>query len=299
MSPVPTTALKPAISAADRLGLTLFFAGAFHALVILGISFDMDKLLPRDIPLSMEITLVHSTSEEAPDQADYLAQANQKGGGNVTEKIRPSSPVSNPRPTEEQGDAEQSLPMMSPPPQSTKEPVKLMTANVQSQQRVDDSEQSPQPPLPETPTAAELMMRSREIARLSAEIRQKQQTYAQMPREKYISANTRESLYAAYQDAWRQKVERIGNLNYPDQAKRQRLSGNLLLDVAINPDGSIKSITVERSSGHKVLDDGAIRIVRMAAPFAPLPGAILKEVDILHITRVWQFHDDNSLQTGN
>lgn len=292
-------ALKPAISPADRLGLTLFFAGALHALIILGISFDMDKLLPRDLPLTMEITLVHSKSDEAPKQADYLAQANQKGGGNVAEKMRPSSPVANPRPTDEQGDAEQSLPMMAPPPQPVSEQIQLMTTDSKSRSKVNDPDQSPQPPLPDAPSAAELMSRSREIARLSAEIRQKQQTYAQMPREKYISANTRESRYAAYQDAWRQKVERIGNLNYPDQAKRQKLNGSLLLDVAINADGSVKSITVERSSGHKVLDDGAVRIVKMAAPFAPLPAEIRKEVDVLHITRVWQFHDDNSLHTGN
>ncbi len=292
-------ALKPAISPADRLGLTLFFAGALHALIILGISFDMDKLLPRDLPLTMEITLVHSSSDEAPKQADYLAQANQKGGGNVAEKMRPSSPVANPRPTEEQGDAEQSLPVMAPPPQPVSEQIQLMTTDSKSHSKVNDPDQSPQPPLPDAPSAAELMSRSREIARLSAEIRQKQQTYAQMPREKYISANTRESRYAAYQDAWRQKVERIGNLNYPDQAKRQKLNGSLLLDVAINADGSVKNITVVRSSGHKVLDDGAVRIVKMAAPFAPLPAEIRKEVDVLHITRVWQFHDDNSLHTGN
>lgn len=294
-----TPALKPAVTPADRLGLTLFFAGALHALIILGVSFEMDKLLPRDLPLTMEITLVHSKSDEAPEQADYLAQANQKGGGNVAEKMRPSSPVSNPRPTEEHGDAEQSLPMMAPPPQPVSEQIQLMTTDSKSHSKVKDPDQSPQPPLPDAPSAAELMSRSREIARLSAEIRQKQQTYAQMPREKYISANTRESQYAAYQDAWRQKVERIGNLNYPDQAKRQKLNGTLLLDVAINSDGSVKSITVERSSGHKVLDDGAVRIVKMAAPFSPLPAEIRKEVDVLHITRVWQFHDDNSLHTGN
>lgn len=293
-----TSPITPNISPADRLGLTLFFAVAFHALVILGISFDMGKLLPRDIPLSMEITLVHSTTEESPDKADYLAQANQRGGGNVKEQMRPSSPAVNPRPSEEKGDAEQSLPMMAPPPQPVSTQKNLMSATVDSKLKVEEPEQSPQPPVPDTPSAAELMARSREIARLSAEIRQKQQAYAKLPREKYITANTRESLYAAYQDAWRQKVERIGNLNYPDQAKRQNLSGSLLLDVAINPDGSLKDIRIERSSGHKALDDGAMRIVRMAAPFAPLPAEIRKEVDVLHITRIWQFHDDNSLETG-
>jgi protein TonB len=296
---VSTSPLTPRISPGDRLGLTLFLAAAFHALLILGVSFDMDKLLPRDMPLTMEITLVNSKTEEAPDKADYLAQANQKGGGNVKENLRPSSPASSPNMLDEQGDAEQSLPMTAPPPKPVSDEKQLMTATVESRHRVSEPEQSPQPPVPEAPSAYELMSRSREIARLSAEIRQKQQAYAQMPREKYITANTRESLYAAYQDAWRQKVERIGNLNYPDQAKLQRLSGSLLLDVAINPDGSLRDVRIERSSGHKVLDDGAVRIVRMAAPFAPLPPAILKDVDVLHITRIWRFHDDNSLQTGN
>jgi protein TonB len=295
---VSSTVLRPRISPADRLGLTLFFAAAVHALVILGISFDLDELLPQEIPLSMEITLVHSHSEEAPEQADYLAQANQKGGGTVKEKQRPSSPVANPRPTTEQGDAEQSLPLAGPPPQPVTEQRQVMTAEVSSDTAVVQPEEQNHPPLPEVPNAAELMLRSREIARLSAEIRQKQQAYAQMPREKYISANTRQSIYAAYQDGWRQKVERIGNLNYPDQAKQHNLSGSLLLDVAIKPDGSLASVKLLRSSGHKVLDDGAIRIVRMAAPFAPLPPKIRKEVDILHITRVWQFHHDNSLRTG-
>jgi protein TonB len=295
---VSSTALNTHISSADRLGLTLFFAVTIHALIILGISFDLDELLPQEIPLSMEITLVHSQSEEAPDKADYLAQADQKGGGSVKEKQRPSSPLANPRPSTEQGDAEQSLPLMAPPPQPVAEDKPVMTAEVVSPEQVEQPKETPQPPLPEAPSAAELMSRSREIARLSAEIRQKQQAYAKMPREKYISANTRQSIYAAYQDGWRQKVERIGNLNYPDQAKQHNLSGSLLLDVAIKADGSLASVKILRSSGHTVLDDGAIRIVRMAAPFAPLPPKIRKEVDILHITRVWQFHNDHSLQTG-
>jgi len=90
-------------------------------------------------------------------------------------------------------------------------------------------------------------------------------------------------------------VERIGNLNYPDEAKRKQLSGNLLLDVAINPDGTLNSVNVVRSSGHKVLDDGAIRIVKLAAPFAPFPDDIRRTTDILHIIRTWQFQSDNSL----
>lgn len=294
-----STTLSPRISPADRLGLTLFFAAAAHALVILGITFNIDDIMPEKMPLSMEITLVQSHTDQAPDKADYLAQANQKGGGNVKEKLRPSSPIANPRPTTEQGDAEQNLPLAAPKPKPAVEQTSVITTEATSDIKVAQPKETPRTQLPDTPTAAELMLRSREIARLSAEIRQKQQAYAQMPREKYISANTKESIYAAYQDGWRQKVERIGNLNYPDQAKQHNLSGSLLLDVAIKADGTLESVKLLRSSGQKVLDDGAIRIVRMAAPFAPLPANIRKEVDILHITRVWQFHNDNSLQTGN
>jgi protein TonB len=285
------------ISASDRLGLTLFFAVALHAIIILGIGFDAERLLPKERPLTLEVTLVHSESEQAPDKADYLAQANQLGGGTVKEKMRPSSPFPNPRPTlNQEGEAPQNQPMQLPTPQNQSEQQPVLLAQRDSSQQWQKQDKSPTPVLPDTANASELMLSARAIARLSAELRQKQQAYAQMPREKYISANTREYRYASYEDSWRQKVERIGNLNYPDEAKTNKLSGTLLLDVAINPDGSLKSVRIDRSSGHRALDNGAIRIVRMASPFAPLPPEIRKEVDVLHILRVWQFQDD-SLQT--
>jgi protein TonB len=286
------------ISASDRLGLTLFFAIALHAIIILGVGFDAERLLPRERPLTLEVTLVHSASEEAPEQADYLAQANQQGGGTVKEKVRPSSLFTNPHPIENQdGDAPQNLPMQLPPPDraSREQPVLLAQDESPQQWQQQDEETKPQPA--ETPSATELMLSARAIARISAELRQKQQTYAQLPREKYISANTREYRYASYEDSWRQKVERIGNLNYPDEARMQQLSGTLILDVAINADGTLRSVRIDRSSGHRALDNGAIRIVRMASPFAPLPPDIRKDVDVLHIIRSWQFQD-NSLQTS-
>ena len=150
------------------------------------------------------------------------------------------------------------------------------------------------PPKPEVrslplPTAAQLLTRSFALASLNAELQQRLDSRAKGPRRKYISANTREYRFAAYMEAWRAKVERVGNINYPDAARRRQLSGNLLLDVALNPDGSVLEITVRRSSGHKVLDDAAIRIVKLAAPFAQFPPDIRKEVDILHVTRTWKF----------
>ena len=136
---------------------------------------------------------------------------------------------------------------------------------------------------------ATLASRSLAIAALSAEIDRKLRAYAERPRRKWISARTREHRFAAYMDAWRRKVERIGNLNYPDEAARRGLSGNLLLDVALNPDGTVEEITLRRSSGERVLDDAAVRIVKLAAPFSKFSESIAEEVDILHIERTWVF----------
>lgn len=139
------------------------------------------------------------------------------------------------------------------------------------------------------PTAQQLITRSFAMASLQAELQQKLEMKAKRPRTKFVSATTQEYKYAAYMEAWRAKVERIGNLNYPDEARRKKLSGALLLDVSLKPDGSVLEIIVRRSSGHRVLDDAAVRIVELAGPFAPFPEEIRREVDILHVTRTWKF----------
>ena len=125
------------------------------------------------------------------------------------------------------------------------------------------------------------------MARLAEEVQRESQAYAKRPKKKFISANTKEYEYAAYMAAWVARVERIGNLNYPDEARRQQLHGQLVLTVALNRDGTVKSIDVIQSSGHKLLDDAAIRIVRLAAPFPPIPAD--EKVDELYVTRTWQF----------
>ncbi len=147
------------------------------------------------------------------------------------------------------------------------------------------------------PSAQELVAQTMRIASLSAENNNARAAYAQRPRQKFISATTHEHKYAAYMEAWRSKVERIGNLNYPEQAKRDNLSGSLVLDVALNADGSVNNVALLRSSGHKALDEAAIDIVELAAPYAPFPDNIRKDTDILHITRTWQFLLDNSMST--
>jgi len=161
----------------------------------------------------------------------------------------------------------------------------------------------PPEPLPEPPaepavpvTAAQILAsRSQEVAELTARIRQNAQAYANRLRRRSISASTREFKYASYLEAWRRKVERIGNLNYPEEAKRHRMYGNLILKVAVRADGSIEHVEVLRSSGFDLLDEAAIKIVELAAPFAPFPPDIRAEADVLDITRTWQFQRSNRL----
>ncbi len=286
------------VSASDRLGLTLFFAAALHALIILGVTFDLEKF-KADTPLSLEITLVHSSNKDKPDDAAYLAQANQVGGGNVEEKLLPSSPAFNPRPNNERGDAEQNIPLAAPDTQPELNDTTVITANVESRDKIPQPHDSPQQEVPDTPVSAEQLMHSRAISTLSFNIEQRKQNYAQRKRVKTLTASTREYRYAAYMDAWRQKVERIGNLNYPDEAKRRGLSGHLTLSVELKADGKVNKIEILESSGKRVLDDGAIRIVELAAPFSEFPPSIRKETDILRIVRIWQFQNDSFQQSRN
>lgn len=288
------------VSYSDRLGVMLFFAMALHAIVILGVSFSLEDLADPKQLHTMEVTLVHSQNDEAPEEADYLAQANQLGSGNTDEKVRASSPFSNPLPTPDKGMAPNTRQDVTPP-KAEKEIFQREAMTVtDSQRRVfSKAEKIPLPQEATEVTAAQLFERSSEIARLTAEINKLKKTFAREPHHTYLSgANAKKYQYASYLEAWRAKVEKVGNMNYPRRALQKRLTGRLLLDVAISPDGSLHSIRVLRSSGHPELDRAAKRIVRMSSPFAPLPKEIRKETDILHIPRVWQFKNEAGLFTS-
>ncbi len=287
------------VTQSDRMSLTIFFALAIHAILILGISFDlMDN--SSDVITTMEVTLVHQRSIEAPEEADYLAQANQLGGGTQQEKSRPSSPFSNPLPTLEEGYAPNSRRAMSPPPvKKAQKQTEIMSVE-QSTQRTNSQKLKEETSIDiKSLTAAQLFERSQQIAKLSAEINKLKTAYQQTPKHTWVhGANAKQYRFASYMDAWRTKVERIGNLNYPAVVTRKKLTGSLLLDVAINPDGSIHSTRITRSSGYPELDRAALRIVNMSAPFPPLTKDILKDTDILHIPRVWRFQQGSRLQTS-
>ena len=275
-------------SQGDRLGLALFAAVLAHMLVIFLVGFSVPK---GDEPMpNLEITLVQTRSDRAPQDAQFLAQANQNGGGDSDRRDVARSPL----PLQQLSpDNDLSATAHRPPPRpATSAQRPLLTAESQKHIAANTEpkpELQPQPPAPGLLDRAQL---EQERLRLTAEISREWQAYQQRPRLKFINARTREYKYAAYMDAWRAKVERIGNLNYPEAARQQNLSGSLLLDVALKPDGSVAAINVERSSGYKVLDDAAIRIVELAAPFSPFPPDIRRDTDILHIVRTWKFRED-------
>ncbi|MGH2348863.1 MAG: energy transducer TonB [bacterium] len=263
----------------------------------------------------MEIVLVQQKTREPPEDAELLAQASLEGGGESPDSLVPATPLPPLFPdTEAQVTAPPAQQAPQPAPAATdtgtavsnarREPILVAEAVDAENNKREAQARQPDTPLPaekseaqeavkpapeRLPSATALLTNSFKIAALSAEIKRKLEAQSQRPRRKFVSASTREYKYAAYMEAWRAKVERVGNLNYPDEARRRRLSGSLILDVALNPDGTVDQITIRRSSGYRILDDAAVGIVNLAAPFAPFPDNIRSESDIMHITRTWQF----------
>ena len=271
------------VTPVDRMALTLFFAVALHAMIILGITFGIhDENEPENILPTLDIT-VSNRRTPPPDEADYLAQTSQEGGGNTREKVRPT----------------QAIPEQAPaakPQQAMPAPAQVITTDAAEIKHHQEDKTAPETPTPDI-TASDLIERSMEMVNLNEQLHESMQAYAQRPRHIYVSARTQEFKYANYMSEWVKKVERVGNLNYPDDARREGLSGKLIMDVTMNADGTVRNINILRPSGHAVIDEAAIRIVNLAAPFAPFPTEIKKDADILHITRTWEFSTANKLKS--
>lgn len=202
-----------------------------------------------------------------------------------------SKPASEPTPEQAKAELTDQPPLDQPPTPPT------MTTEAKPTSKPEPLMGKPDPlDAPRLVSAADIFAsRDAEMANLTARIQERSSAYAQRTRRKAISTATREYRYASYMEAWRRKVERIGNLNYPRQARELGLFGSLILHVAVRADGSIEGIRVVRSSGHDVLDQAAIRIVELSAPFAEFPPDIRRETDVLDITRTWQFQRNNQL----
>ena len=263
----------------------LVLATALHALFFFGVSFGINlNPIPR-LADTLDVVLVEWRSEEAPEEADYLAQVDQVGGGDTLEQTRPTEEFSSRLPAPEHGEDPVINEQLAPELSVDTREVIAAAAETETALQPTDIEQ----PENELPSSAELMQQSMEMASLQPEVSRERQWKSTLPRREFISANTREYEFASYMSAWVSKVERVGNLNYPSDLRRKKLHGDLVMTVGINQNGTVESIDVKRSSGVAEIDQAAIHIVRLAAPYAPLPDNITDRVDILHITRTWRF----------
>jgi protein TonB len=279
---------------ANRLGASLFLAALAHLALLLGMSFTFDK--PRPISQTLEITLSTFKSADTPDKPDFLAQDDQQGSGTLEHKAVPSTPELAPfKDTTIKPVAAQPAPPPTPRPPTPK--AALATTTPQPQQApVKRTAPPPEPPPAPAPTFDRSQL-SAEIASLEADLSLDQQLYAKRDKvHRLTAASTMHDKGAWYKEAWRKKVERIGNLNYPDAARREGIHGSLRLLVSINRDGSLFEVLVLESSGQPLLDQAARRIVQLAAPFAALTGD-LAEFDRLEIIRTWRFERGDRLSS--
>ena len=281
---IPPEALrKPNVD--RRLAWTFGISLAIHV-IVLSIHFapNVVKDFGRSTPL--EVALVNAKSKDKPVKADVLAQANLDGGGNTDADRRAKSPL----PVLPRDSAQNEISVATQKVDELERRAKEMLTAIRAQQGMPVA---PQPadaqPRPDLPTSSEMMQRTLEAMRLEAQIAKDMDAYQKRPKRKFLGARAEEYRFARYVEDWRLKVERVGNRNYPEAARSRKLYGSLLLTVSIRADGSVEHVEVDKSSGHRILDAAAVKIVEMAAPYSAFPPDIRRDTDILHITRTWTF----------
>ncbi len=282
------------IGANDRLGFTLFLALALHIIFILGVGFTQSDANQSDSLPSMDIINANTESMEAPDDADYLAQSNQKGGGNQEKKARPGAPVSAPTPLNQQGLSDRMQ------IQKVANEIKLDKIYYINQRKANQKialAKKTDSTRTKNNNVISIQQQRRDIASLQAEILKITQAYAKRPREITLTASTKEAVEAGYLAQWVSKIEHVGNLNYPAEAEVKKINGSLRLNVRINANGNIIDINVSRASGFGILDQAAKRIVNLAGPFAPFPEKLRDKADQIVIVRTWEFNS-NKLSTS-
>lgn len=279
---------EAAVDTGDRLSFTFFLALVLHAFFIFGIGAQLPE--PEHRSQTIEITLANHKSAKEPDKADFLAQHNQEASG-TEEQARQLT-------TERLAEfADSQVRDVNPMPQTqaaspTQKEKKQLISTTADNSRHIQVQTNPEP-LNEQEEREGLMEEqtfTTEIASLQAKLDKQRQEYAKRPRIRTLtSVSTKESFDAKYLHEWSNKVELVGNRNYPQEALSRRITGSLRLSVVINPDGTIYEIEILQSSGHRILDDAALQIVRLSAPFAIFPPEIRQHADRLQIIRTWNF----------
>lgn len=261
-----------------------------HMVLLFGITFKAANPALLDYARSLDVVLVNARSLSKPLRPDVLAQHNLDGGGDVEQERQAQIPL----PASER-DAHAAMPPAAQAPEEA--PQRLLDQTQSSYAVPVPREEMPEAPRPAPPTPANLAAASLEQARLLARISERLDASQKATRRVYVGARAQEFSHARYIEDWRLKVERIGNLNYPEAARRERIHGNLVLTVSIRADGSLEAAQVSRSSGSRILDAAALRILEMSAPFPPFSEEMRKTVDVLTFSRTWQFTTSDQLQS--
>jgi periplasmic protein TonB len=287
------------ITTGDRLVTTLFFAILIHGIVILGVTFAPEDAGALRAP-TLEVTLVRESSE-APEEAEYLAQANLDGGGNTEEQVRPTSQLASPsqvdHPGEPDGDRVETA---DPGVEDQQEDVGETTAGPTADSTLIATTGRNEQTVQDNPAAAPsqrapvlyvpiLMDSSPDQADPVDHLDRQALAQSDDPRESFVAVDTQEALFAPYLARWRDRIERMGNLHYPDQARRDGIEGSLILEVAINANGTIRDLDILRASSHRTLDRAALRILRLASPFEPFPEDLRRETDVVRFIYEWRF----------
>ena len=280
------------VSANDRLGFTIFIAIAVHLTIVFGISFQAE---PRGAaPLTVEVTLAQYDDKEEPEDADFIAQTNQKGSGTALEKTQLT--------TTERADFRDTVARkvtnnqpqdIAPQKQSQKQEV--ITSNTPVSRRTETQKVEKEQKQKGEKNKRSLMQNALEIASLEAKRDRQKREYAKRPRvTRLTSVSAKASASAHYMDNWVRKVERVGNLNYPKAARQQNLSGKVRVAVLLGDNGEIENIDILASSGSKILDDAVVRILRLAEPFGAFTDSMREEADKFEIIRTFDFRENVS-----
>jgi len=276
------------VSHNDTLMIALFIAAVLHAIVLLSLNFKLPE--QNKVRKTIEVTLSNTPVAKAPKKAHFLAQDNQIGGGQQKRKPTPKQ-----QKLPSRGHSAKQQKASKPTKTTSQTSKKLVTTQSQSVHTTVKDKLTPKPKAARKKLDTKLLRQ--QVAQLGERIRHSQQG-SEFNRMKFINQlSTHRYVAAQYMKDWENKVERTGNLNYPEIARKKGFSGTLTMDVGIRPDGTIYSMRITKSSGIKALDDAAKRIVRLSAPFAEHPAELLQEVDILVIRRVWKFSDESGITT--
>jgi protein TonB len=282
---------RPTIGDNERLGATLVLSLLLHGLIVLGVGFALEKAAP--VMPTLDVILTRTSTPLTPKQADFLAQASNQGGGESEKTNRPRDTQPGLVPKPDEGVAPQELRAQSPAPQPP--PEARVVSSTTGPAATPQPQATPQVPPDVLPPGRQRIEHDMAMARLAAEIHLRSERYAKRPSRKFVSASTREYAWAAYLRAWVDRAERVGNLNYPDEARRRHIGGVVVINVGIRRDGSVERADIVQSSHIPVLDEAALRIAKLAEPYPPLPKTA-EDPDILNVVRTWQFLPGGTLQ---